>query len=332
MSKLVPADEYFYHQIPEPHVNVATYHEHWRDSYFFVLHPRDTLGDVIILTMAHYPQSQTMDSLQLGTIQNRPILAYHSRQYGDDPHTPRVGPVSIDIVEPFKIIKLSVAGGSAPVNLDLMFTARTRAHGLRRGTMKAGHEIVWDQSHLIQSGNYSGTYTYEGNIYPVDNWWGQRDHSWGIRDHGRCPMWMWLAIQLPDGMFGVWHWEYANGARVYSDGCYAPADGSHPIPIMDFHHELHWLDENDRPTEYGKDGSDVKKLSGHVTFVLEGGKRVNIDARGSWCASYEPFHCGGLSQMVVKTDDGRTGTAIYEITGSSHHRYFNIPRGANLPV
>jgi hypothetical protein len=26
--------------------------------------------------------------------------------------------------------------------------------------------------------------------------------------------------------------------------------------------------------------------------------------------------------MQVRTDDGRTGTAIYEITGARHHRYF----------
>ena len=26
--------------------------------------------------------------------------------------------------------------------------------------------------------------------------------------------------------------------------------------------------------------------------------------------------------MRVRTDDGRTGTAIYEVTGARHHRYF----------
>ena len=26
--------------------------------------------------------------------------------------------------------------------------------------------------------------------------------------------------------------------------------------------------------------------------------------------------------MSVATDDGRTGTAIYEVTGARHHRYF----------
>ena len=65
---------------------------------------------------------------------------------------------------------------------------------------------------MFQSGTYNGTYTVGGTTYEVDDWWGQRDHSWGIRDHGRCPLWMWFQVQLPDGFLGVWHWELANGA------------------------------------------------------------------------------------------------------------------------
>ena len=330
MPKLTAADELFVHQLPEPLPNVVTHHEHWRESYFFVLHPRTAPGDVVILTMAHFPKREMMDSLQLGRIGDQQVFAHHSRPYDGDPHTTVVGPVTIDIVEPYKTVKLTVDGASAPVGLDLTFTARTQACGLRRGTMKAGHEIIWDQSHMIQSGTYSGTYTFQGTTYQVEDWWGQRDHSWGIRDHRRCPMWMWLAIQLPDGMLGVWHWEYANGARVYTDGCFAPADGGDPIPVVDFRHDLYWTGQDGRPVDYGRDGAGVRGLAGRVEIVLEGGAAVGIDAEGTWCAPYGPLG-GGLSQMAVRTDDGRSGTAIYEITGAHHHRYFPIARAENLP-
>ena len=96
--------------------------------------------------------------------------------------------------------------------------------------MKAGHEIIWDQSHMVQSGTYDGTYRYDDVTYPVDSWWGQRDHSWGIRDHARCPLWMWLAIQFPEGMCAVWHWELANGARIYTDGCLLRPTEASPSP------------------------------------------------------------------------------------------------------
>lgn len=331
MPKLTAADEFFFHQIPEPLPNVVTHHDHWRESLFFVAHPPTGTGDVIIVTMAHYPKREILDSVQLGRIGGERIFAYHSRPYDGDPHTMRVDPVSIDIVEPYKTIELSVRGAPAPVELHLTFRARTRAHGLRRGTMKAGHEIVWDQSHMIQAGTYSGTYSHAGKTYQVDNWYGQRDHSWGIRDHGRCPMWMWLAIQLPDGMLGVWHWEFANGARVYSDGCFAPADGGDPVPVVDFRHDLRWVGKNGAPVGYGADGSDTSGLRGRAEFVLEGGKRIGVDAAGSWCGSYEPFHRGGLSQMEVSTDDGRHGTAIYEVTGAHHHHFFPATTADNLP-
>ena len=330
MVKLTAADELFMHQIPEPLPNVAMHHDHWRESYYFAIHPRDAEGDVLVLTMAHYPKSEEMDSLQFGRIGGQLVFGRHARPYDGDPHTTVVGPVTIDIVEPYRTVKLTVDESSAPVGLDLTFTARTQAYGLRRGTMKAGHEIIWDQSHMIQSGSYTGTYSHEGTTYQVDDWWGQRDHSWGIRDHQRCPLWMWLAIQLPDGMLGVWNWEYANGARVFLDGCFAPADGSEPVPVIGFSHDLNWTGEDGRPVDYGQDGAGVRGLSGSVEIVLEGGRSVRVDAEGTWCARYGRFG-GGQHYMAVRTGDGRTGTAIYEITGAHHHHFFPIARADRLP-
>jgi len=132
-------------------------------------------------------------------------------------------------------------------------------------------------------------------------------------------------------MLGVWHWEYANGARVYTDGCFAPADGAPPVPVIDFRHDLHWIGEHDQPAEYGTDGQSTRGLAGRVEFTLQGGARIGVDATGRWCAPYEPFHRGGLNEMVVSTDDGRYGTAIYEVTGAHHHHFFPATRVAGLP-
>jgi len=43
---------------------------------------------------------------------------------------------------------------------------------------------------------------------------------------------------------------------------------------------------------------------------------------GTFARPYEPFHRGGLNLMRVRTDDGREGTAIYEVTGARHHHFF----------
>jgi hypothetical protein len=328
---LTAMDEYFVHQIPEPLPNVATHHDFWRESLFFIAHPRDGLGDVLILTMAHFPKAEQVDVLQLGRVGSRSTMARHERPYDGDPHTLVVPPATIEIVEPYREVRLLVDDTpEAPVSLDLTFTARTRENGYRRGTMKAGHETIWDQSHMIQSGTYSGTYTHDGVTYVVDEWWGQRDHSWGIRDHSRCPLWMWFAIQFEEGMIGVWNWEYPNGARVYTDGCFAPSDMSDPIPVIDFRHDLHWIDDTGAEVSYGRDGDDVVGLAGTSWFTLEGGRVLEVETEGRWAQRYGPLG-GGLVETEVRSSDGWTGTAIYEVTGAHHHHFFPIARAEGLP-
>ncbi|MEY2435477.1 MAG: hypothetical protein QOF97_313, partial [Acidimicrobiaceae bacterium] len=68
MPRLTAMDEHLIHQLPEPLPNVVTHHPHWRESYFFIAHRPESLGDVVILTMASYPQREVMDSLQMGRV------------------------------------------------------------------------------------------------------------------------------------------------------------------------------------------------------------------------------------------------------------------------
>jgi hypothetical protein len=315
-------DELFVHQLPELLPNVATRNPHWRESYFFDIHAPSADGDVIFFTMAHYPERQVMDSLQMGKVGGEAILGHLARPYDGDPHTTEVGGAAIDVVTPFEEIRLTVDDPAAPIGLDLTFRGRTEPYGLRRGTMRAADDVVWDQCHILQSGTYHGTYTVGDRVTEVDGWVGQRDHSWGIRDHGRCPLWMWFQIQFDDGFLGVWHWELANGSRIYTDGCFAGTDHSEPIPLVDFRHEMTWLGADGRPATYGQNGDTVAGLEGTATFTLADGRRIVVEAQGTFDRPYEPFHRGGLSQMRVRADDGREGTAIYEITGARHHRYF----------
>ncbi|GDX34322.1 hypothetical protein LBMAG16_11530 [Actinomycetes bacterium] len=339
MAKFTALDERFAHQIPEPFPNVVHYHQDWRESLFFIMHQRDKPGDVLILTLAHFAARQEMDSLQLGRVGDSSIMARHVRKVDGDQDDFRVGPITIDIAEPLKRIHLTASPSAVtPVSFDITFTARTAPYQLRRGTMKAKHEIIWDQSHMFQSGIYNGSYTHNGETHRIDNWWGQRDHSWGVRSHARCPLWMWMPIQLEEGMLSVWHWEYPNGARVYTDGCFAPADGSEPIPVIDFQHDLQWQNASGQVVSYEKFGDDVKGLAGTIAFTLQGGRKILVEATGRWAQRYSAITNrtdnvlgGGLSEMQVRTSDGATGTAIFEITGQYHHKYFPIARGSGFP-
>ncbi len=322
MARPTAMDEHFVHQIPELLPDVVTRHPYWRESYFFELHRPDAQGDVVFFTMAHHPAREHMDSIQMGRVGGEQLLGVLARPYDGDPHTTDVGGARVEVIRPFEELRLWADPDLAAIGLDVTFRARTQPYGLRRGTMRAADDLVWDQCHILQSGTYTGTYTAGGVSHEVDGWIGQRDHSWGIRDHSRCPLWMWFQIQFDDGFLGVWHWELANGARVYTDGCFVGADGSDPEPIVDFHHDMTWVGADGQPGTYGEHGDTVVGLRGSCVFTLAGGRRITVDADGTFDRPYEPFHRGGLSQMRVRADDGRDGTAIYEITGARHHRYF----------
>ena len=271
--------------------------------------------------MAHYPAREVMDSIQMGRIDGKSVLGAQSRPYDGDPHTTEVPGARVEVVRPWEEVRLWADPDVAAIGVDVTFRARTQAYALRRGTMRAGEDVVWDQSHIFQSGAYTGTYTADGVTRTVDGWIGQRDHSWGIRDHGRCPLWMWFQIQFEDGFLGVWHWELANGSRIYTDGCWAATDRSDPVPLVDFSHDLEWTGAEGHPATYGEHGESVAGLRGACSFTLQGGTRITLEAEGTFDRPYEPFHRGGLSQMRVQTSGGREGTAIYEITGARHHRY-----------
>jgi hypothetical protein len=315
-------DEYFVHQIPDLLPRVGSHHAHWRESYFFELHDPSGDGDVVFFTFAHYPARAHLDSLQMGRVDGEPVLGVLARPDGDEPLRTALDGASVEIVRPWEEVRLRADPAVAAIGLDLTFRARTRPYGLRRGTMRAGDDVVWDQCHTLQSGTYSGTYTAHGVSHAVDGWVGQRDHSWGIRDHARCPLWLWFQVQLDDGFLGVWHWELPNGARVYTDGCWAGADGSEPVPLVDFATDVAWTGADGGAAAYGEHGDDVAGLRGTSVFTLEDGRRVTVDADGTFARPYEPFQRGGLNLMRVRTDDGRTGTAVYEVTGSHHHRWF----------
>ena len=322
MTRPTAMDELFVHQVPELLPRVETLSPHWRESHFYDIHSPDGTGDSVFFTMAHYPARETFDSLQMGRIDGEHVLGVQARPYDGDPHSLHAGGARVEVVEPWRCLHLSADPDVCAIGLDVTFTARTQPYGLRRGTMRAADAVIWDQCHILQSGRYDGSYTVAGTTYPVDGWIGQRDHSWGVRDHGRCPLWMWFQIQLDDGFLGVWHWEYENGAPVYTDGCWADVDGNDPVPVIRFEHDVEWVDADGQPGTYGEDGATITGLKGWCAITLEGGRRIEVTADGRFDNPYEPFHRGGLNQMMVRTDDGRVGTAIYEITGARHHKYF----------
>ncbi len=158
MPSLTAYDEYFVHQIPEPLSVVGIEHQHWRESYFVVAHGPDVDSDVIVIAMATYPARHLLDALVLGRVGGELLFGFYQRAADGDPHTSAVGPVSVVIEEPFRRVRVVVDGADG-FDADMTFSARTAPYALRRGRLLDDEgALLWDQSHMIQSGTFSGSY------------------------------------------------------------------------------------------------------------------------------------------------------------------------------
>ncbi len=331
--KLTAMDELFVHQIPEPLPNVVTHHEHWRESLFFIVHPRDAAGRRDHPHHGDVPghARRWTRSSSAASATRRPSVATPA-PYDGDPHTMAVGPVTVEIVEPFKTVTLHVVDDpAAPRRPRPHLHARTAAYGLRRGTMKAGHETIWDQSHMVQSGNFSRHRHPPGRAPRDRRLVGPARPLVGHPQPRPLPV-----LDVAGDPAARRHARrLVLGAARTAPASTPTAAGRRPTAVT----RSRWSTSATTSTgptlpatrcRYERDGVDVTGIAGHVDFTLEGGRVIGIDAEGRWAQRYGAVG-GGLSEVVVRTDDGRTGTAIYELTGAHHHRYFPVARGENLP-
>jgi hypothetical protein len=144
----------------------------------------------------------------------------------------RVGPISVQVVEPLKKLRVKVAKNTWGITADLLFEARSlpaqEPHFFRR----AGSLLAMDYTRMTQHGSWSGKLGVDGRSFDLsqDTWWGSRDHSWGLRNvGGRDPrgapptgapqfFWNWAPLNFEDLCTLYTVSENADGSRWHQSG------------------------------------------------------------------------------------------------------------------
>ena len=75
----------------------------------------------------------------------------------------RVGPLSIEIVEPLRVTRVRADAADLGIDADVTFTARTVALEEPRQTMTNGTRLMMDSTRLTQWGTWSGAITTGGD-------------------------------------------------------------------------------------------------------------------------------------------------------------------------
>jgi hypothetical protein len=137
----------------------------------------------------------------------------------------RIGPMTIDIVEPLRVTRVRCDGGDLGIDADVTFTNRTVALEEPRQTITAGNKVMMDSTRMTQWGTWSGRIRAAGTELPIDRVRGTKDRSWGVRPVGGATpaapeltlpqiFFLWSPIHWDDCCTHFLCFERANGDRI----------------------------------------------------------------------------------------------------------------------
>jgi hypothetical protein len=178
MWQLSPFDDYPYHQAVAPQAVPATSDSHFNDGYYFAWYEP---GAHWFMGLRRHPNNNVMDGyagLVAGGVQ-RSIRV--TRALYPDPDTLRVGPLSVEIIEPMQRQRLVLGDNDTGLAFDVTVEAVAPPHvehghtQYRHGRL-LNHLIRYTQ--LSRAGGWIGD---GGDRRDITGWFGCRDHSWGIR-------------------------------------------------------------------------------------------------------------------------------------------------------
>ncbi len=236
-------DDYPIHQTPEPIAHPATSDRNAYDRYWLNGYEREG-GFYFGFGMAIYPHRHLLDAALSVVVDGEQHAFFGSRRAPADRDETTVGPLSLEVVEPMRRLRLVLDDNESGIAGELEFAARTACFEEARQTLRRRGRAIMDATRFTQWDQWQGELRVHGRSLRIEPGTpGTKDRSWGIRpigepDAGGAPF-----AELPQFFF-LWaptHWddccthfglfEEGDGRRWHEEGAVMPAyDGPDAIP------------------------------------------------------------------------------------------------------
>jgi hypothetical protein len=206
---ITPLDDYPIHQVPLPIAHMASNDPNHYDRYWF--NGYDVDGEWYFgIALGVYANRGVIDGAfsLLRDGQQRSVFA--SGRAPLDRRETKVGPISIEVVEPLRTNRVKISAEHLGITADLTWEPRTIAHEEVRQTLVGGNRTSLDSTRFTQWGTWEGTVEVDGVPLKVtrERCRGTKDRSWGARPVGDPVT---AAPQTGDvGVFFLWtpvHWD-----------------------------------------------------------------------------------------------------------------------------
>ncbi len=181
---LTKGDDYPVHQTPDPIAYAGT-DRNFYDRYFFNGYaPAVGEGGFFAVALGVYPHLNVIDASFCWLSGGRQVNLHASRGLGMERMDTEVGPIRIEVIEPLKVLRVTVEAPDEGIRADITFTGRAFPLEEPRFTRRNGPRVLMDVTRLTQNGGYEGWVEVDGVRTDVSGWVGTRDRSWGVRPIG----------------------------------------------------------------------------------------------------------------------------------------------------
>ena len=232
---LTNLDDYPIHQFAEPMRYVASSDRNFYDRYYFMGFEK-TGEAMFIAGLGVYPNLGVTDAFLaiMHKGQYRVVRASQELELSDR-LKPSVGPISVDVVEALKRLRVRCEPNEWGIEFDCTFTGRHEAFEEPRHYVREQGRIIFDTTRLAQTGVWDGSITIpasdaDGGVggsktFAVngDSWYGTRDRSWGVRPIGESEpqgirakqpfswFWLYMPVTFEDHSLMIIMQEHRDG-------------------------------------------------------------------------------------------------------------------------
>ncbi|MBM4336565.1 MAG: hypothetical protein FJ108_11740 [Deltaproteobacteria bacterium] len=247
-------DDYPIHQTPEPVAHTLGGDRNAYDRYWFNGFTRE--ADLFFaVALGVYPNRRVMDAAVSVVCGGLQYVVRGSRLAPDERTDTRAGPISIEVVEPMRALRVRIAPNPHGLAGELVFRARTEALEEPRLTLRQGARVGMDSTRFTQFGAWEGWLEVGAERIKLDasHVLGTRDRSWGLRPVGErettgapapAPQffWLWAPLHFDDRCAHFQINEDAEGRVLSSHGALVPLlESGQPIEEMaSVRHSVKW--------------------------------------------------------------------------------------------
>lgn len=225
MLEFDPLDEYPIHQLPLSMRYVGTSDRNVYDRCIF--QGQDHTGEWYFITgLGVYPNLGVIDAYASVRRGDRQWTIRTSGARPEDKLSQQVGPYRIEVVEPFRVLRVVCEGDDHGVGFDLTYRSEYGPIGEPQHLRRQGDKILLDACRFAGVGSWSGELRVAGETVPVtpDRFTATRDRSWGIRPVGEPEpagrpnpysgmWWNWVPLRFDDFAIHVIVEEDPSGYR-----------------------------------------------------------------------------------------------------------------------